>query len=334
MKRRTFLSAAAAGLGALCTPAIAQVTRGGRPPVIGYLQVAPRTATTHLVAALEAGFRELGYVPGQSLVLEPRFADGQAARLPALAAELVALQPQAVVTVLNNATLAVRGATRTIPIVTALGTDLVETGLVQSLSRPGGNVTGLTLDVSKEILGKRTQILREAVPGVTRIAVLFGPDYQTGSLRGSTLADIEDAARALGLGFAKLELPREPERFSDAYAAVARERGTALYVVGEPFTFQHRRVIAELAVKHRLPSVFGASEHITAGGLIGYGHDLADLFRRAAGHVDRILRGANPAELPIEQPAKFRLVVNQGTAKALGLEIPRLLLLRADQVLE
>lgn len=301
---------------------------------IGFLQIAPGAATRHLQAALEAGLRERGYVPGKNVVMEYRFADGEAQRLPALAAELVALRPDAIVTVLNPVTHAVKGATTTIPIVTALGTDMVESGLVQSLSRPGGNVTGMTLDVGREIIGKRLQLLREAAPGTARIAVLAGPASMGGAFRGKVLEVIEQAATGLGLKVREVELPRSPQQFAASFAAMAGERATALYVYGDPFTFANRRQLVELAAQHRLPTIFGAREYVDSGGLIAYGADLADLFRRSAGHVDRILKGARPGELPVEQPSKFELIVNQKTARTLNLTMPASLLLQADTVLQ
>jgi putative ABC transport system substrate-binding protein len=299
---------------------------------VAYLQTAPRTATNHFLSAMEQSFRELGYQPGKTLVLDYRFADGKVERLPELARELAALKPDVFVTALNPVTVSVLRVAPNIPIVTTVGTDMVEAGLAQSLARPGGTVTGLTLDVGPDIIAKRLQLLREAVPAVSRLLIAANPDFSARSGRPSS--DLETTARSLGLDVQVLDIGGDPERFSAAFADTAGGSAAALYIFGDPFTFSHRKQLVGLAAKHRLPAVAGAREYADDGALFAYGADIGDLYRRAAGYVDRILKGAKAADLPIEQPSKFQFIVNQRTAKALGITLPPSFLLRADEVLE
>jgi putative ABC transport system substrate-binding protein len=269
--------------------------------------------------------RERGYVEGQTVVFEARGADGSSERLATLAAELVRLKVDVIVTSTSAAVQAVRRAAATIPVVMTSGNPL-ETGLVASLARPGGNVTGLTT-LSVELSAKRLELAREIVPGASRVAILGAGTAASGLYVRETQA----AARALGVRLHVVSAP-SPAELDGAFSKIARERPAALLVIPSPVFFGERGRLAALAVTHRLPTVYASREWVEAGGLIAYGANLADLFRRAAGYVDRILKGARPGDLPIEQPTKFDLVVNARTAKALGLTIPPSVLSRADVV--
>lgn len=300
---------------------------------VAYLQTAPRAATNHFLAAMEDAFRQLGYHPGRNLILDYRFADGKPEQLSTLADELALLKPHVFVTALNPVTVSVMRISGTIPIVTTVGTDMVEARLVQSLARPGGNVTGLTLDVGRDIIAKRLQLLREAVPGTARLLIAANPDFAARGRPGA-LSDLQDTARSLGFEVRMLNIGKDPERFPASFAAAADGPAVALYIFGDPFTFTHRKQLAELAAKHRIPAIAGAREYADQGALLSYGADIRDLYRRAAGYVDRILKGAKAADLPIEQPSKFQFIVNLRTAKLLGVSIPPPLLVRADELLQ
>ena len=300
---------------------------------IGYLASGwgSGTANPRPLEAFRQGLRELGWVEGQNIVIEYRFAEGRSDRLPGLADELVRLKVDVIAASPTPAALAARNATRTIPIVGMSLTEPVKLGLVSSLARPDGNVTGVTYGADTDIFGKQLGLLKEAVPKVRRVAVLSNPasspahPYQIGSVKA--------AARSLGVQLQLLEA-REPGEFDGAFAAMAKERAGALLAVGDPMFFLHRTRLAELAVKSRLPSMSTQAQWVEAGGLMSYGPSVPDLYRRAAGYVDKILKGAKPGDLPIEEPTRFELVVNLKTAKALGLTMPPSLLLRADSVLE
>jgi putative ABC transport system substrate-binding protein len=287
-----------------------------------------------LVEAFHQGLRELGWVEGQNIAMESRYAEGRYERLPALAAELVRLKPDVIVAGITAAALAAKNVTRTIPIVVGVSLDPVGSGLVASLARPGGNVTGLSL-MGVEITAKQMELLKEAVPKVSRVAVLRYPGAppSTHPTHPAMVKEAERAARLLGIQLQVLAA-RGPEDFDSAFSAMARERAEALLVLPDAmFTLQRTR-LAELAAKHRLPAMYGLKEHAEAGGLIAYGADLRYNYRRAAAYVDKILKGAKPADLPVEQPMKFELVINMKTAKALGLTIPPSVLVRADHVIE
>jgi putative ABC transport system substrate-binding protein len=265
-------------------------------------------------------------------VIEYRDAEGKRERLPALAAELVALKVDVIVVTSTPAGLAARQATRTIPIVLGWVVDPVGSGLVTSLARPGGNVTGLS-SLARELVGKRLELLKQAVPGVSRIAVIWHPgDY--GERTESEMHNAEDvAARTLGVRRQVLEA-RGPEDFDRAFSDIARARADAVVVQSTNVFFIERRRLVDLAAKNRLPAMYPTREFVDAGGLMSYAANTADLLRRAATYVDKILKGAKPANLPVEQPTKFELVINLKTAKVLGLTIPPSLLQRADQVIE
>jgi len=299
---------------------------------IGYLSTNLAT-NPHIQEAFRQGLRDLGYVEGRNVVIEYRDAEGKYERLPALAAELVALKVDVIVAAAgNNLAMAAKQATRTIPIVFAAVSDPVAFGLVTSLARPGGNVTGTSV-ISSELVGKRLELLTQAVPGVSRVAILWLPGALGERTEKDMLQQADVAARALGVRLQFVEA-RGPADLDRAFSDMTRARAGALTVLpSNMFLREHRRLV-DLAAKHRLPAVYTVKEYVDAGGLMTYGPNLADVVRRAATYVDKILKGAKPAELPVEQPTKFELVINLKTAKALGLTIPPSVLGRADQVIE
>lgn len=290
------------------------------------LAVAP---STPLAEAFRQGLREHGYVEGQNLAFEYRYAEGRADRLPALAAELVRLKVDVIVTESNMAALAAKRATETIPIVMAIAGDPVKAGVVGSLARPGGNVTGLTL-MHPELSGKRLQLLKEAVPRIALVAVIWNP---TDPAAVDFLRETEVAARSLGLRLHVIEA-RAPAELDAAFKAVADARPSAFFTLPGGMFQDNQTRILEFAKKNRLPGVFPNRVFVEAGGLISYGPNLAASSRRAAAFVDKLLKGAKPADLPIEQPTTFELVINLKTARALGLTIPASVLVRADQAIE
>ena len=327
MNRRAFVT----GLGAvLAMPLAAEAQQAGKVGRVGYLLGATREQTSHLVKAFEDGLRDLGYVPGRNVVIEYRFADGKVERLPQLAQDLVRLKVDVIVTGSNQHVIAAKQATTTIPIVMVYVRDPVGAGLVASVSRPRGNVTGLSQDVGAEIPGKRLALLKEFVPKLSRVAVLANPDFLPAL---ATLKAMEAPARTLGMTVVRFDA-RGPGDLEGVFAAVTRARSDALVVTGGPVQFNMRTQIAQLALRHRLPSISAITEDVEAGGLMSYGASLTDQWRRAATYVDKILKGAKPADLPVEQPTKFDLLINLKTAKALGFTIPASLLARADQVIE
>jgi putative ABC transport system substrate-binding protein len=278
--------------------------------------------------AFEQRLRELGYVEGQNLSIEFRNAEGKTDKLPGLAAELVRLKVDVVVVATDPATRAVKEASAKIPIVmVSVNYDPVELGYIASLARPGTNVTGV-LFLHRELTGKRLELFKEMLPAVKRVAVLSDP------LAAEQLRAVEAANRSMGLKLHSIELRNPSYDVESAFRAVLRAQAEALLVLTTPVIFRERSKIAQLALKHRLPTSFAHREHVDAGGLMSYGPNFADMWRFAAVYVDKILKGANAAELPVEQPTKFELVINLKTAKALGLTIPPSLLLRADQVID
>jgi putative ABC transport system substrate-binding protein len=316
-------------LALLAAPLAAEAQQPGSVHRIGYLQPAPRESTAHMLKALEDGLRELGYVPGGNLVVEYRFADGRAERLPDLAAELVRLKPDViVVAATTTAVQAARKATTAIPIVMPIAGDPVETGLVASLARPGGNITGLSV-MSSQLSGKRLELLKTVAPSVSRVAVLSNA---TSANIPRQMRETEAAARTLGVQLLPVEV-RGPEDLEKAFQSAANGRANALVVLDDFFVFAHATTIVKLAAAHRLVAIYGFREFVQAGGLMAYSVNVADLYHRAAIYVDRILKGAKPADLPVEQPTKFDLVINLKTAKALGLAIPPAVLARVDEVI-
>ena len=296
---------------------------------IGFLGAGSYSSGDPRVEALRQGLRELGYAEGRNLAFEFRWARGNADRLSTLAAELAKLKVDAIVTQGTQATNAARRAVTTVPIVFAVAGDPVGTGLVTSLARPGGNVTGLT-DIAPEIAGKRLELLREAVPGITRIAVLWNPANPSAAPQ---MKDTGTVARSLGLRVLSLEL-RDVSQLEGAFATAAQDQARAVIVLSDGALYGRRVQIAELAAKHRLPCVAWTPEFADSGCLLAYGANVVEMHRRAATFVDKVLKGASPGGLPVEQPTKFELVVNLKTAKALGLTIPPTVLARADRIIE
>jgi putative ABC transport system substrate-binding protein len=329
MERRTFMAMLTGGIAA--APLAAEAQQAAKIARIGFLAT-NLAATPHSREAFLQGLRDLGYVEGRNVVIEYRDAEGKLDRLPALAAELVALKVDVIVAPPTVAALAAKQATRTLPIVFAVAGDPVQSGLITSLARPGGNVTGLST-LALELVGKRLELLKQAVPGVTRVAVLWQPGGQGERTDKNLLKEADVAARALGVRLQFVEA-RRPADFDRAFADMTRARTGALTVLGNNMFIIERRRLVDLAAKTRLPAVYGGREFVDAGGLMAYAPNAADLFRRAATYVDKILKGANPADLPVEQPTKFELVINLKTAKALGLTIPQSVLGRADEVIQ
>jgi putative ABC transport system substrate-binding protein len=327
--RRTFLAGSGAVL--LGAPLVADAQPAGRVPRIGFLGTRAPSDMSPQLDAFRQGLRELGRVEGQNIVIDYRFAEGRFDRLPDLAAELVRLKVDIIVTAGTSGVAAARKATDTIPIVMIAGSaDPVGLGFIASLARPGGNVTGLSFSVSSEIFGKGLQLLKETLPKVRRVAILSNPDNPVQPLN---IRDVNVASRSLGVQLQLLEA-RGPNDFDGAFAAMATERVGALLVVVDPVFILHRTRLADLAARSRLPAAYGTRESVEAGGLMSYGPSLRDLFRRSATFVDKILKGAKPGDLPVEQPTKFELVINLKTAKALGLTIPPSLLQRADEIIQ
>lgn len=327
--RRTWLMGS---LSLLTAPVVAAAQGTGKVFRIGLLGGSPPTspAAGHVWAAFFQGLRDLGYIEGRNLVIEGRWYGDNLEQLPALAAELVQLQVDVIVAGAAPAPEAAKGATSTIPIVVPNHTDPVAGGLVASLARPGSNVTGMSL-LLRELVGKQLELLKEVVPGLNRIAALTNPDLPGHEL---DMEELAVAARVLGMRASFLKA-RAPGAFADAFSAATKQRAGALFILrGGSMFFGHRDRLAELAVRSRLPTMNPLKEYVEAGGLMAYGIDIPDSFRRAAGYVDRIFRGARPGDLPIEQPRKFELVINLKTSRALGLPIPRSVLTRADQIIE
>jgi len=278
--------------------------------------------------AFVQGLRELGYVEGRNLVIEWRTAEGKFDRFHEIVAELVSIKVDVIVTVMNPMTKAAKEVTQTVPIVMGASTNPVEQGLVRSLSRPGGNVTGLSLDAGPEMVGKRLQLVKELLPAVSRVVVLGA------KLEGLNERATQLVGRAVGMSLLFVE-PDAAQQYAAAFASIARERPDALLVAAAAANYAQRHRIIEFAAKNKLPVMYPTRDFPEAGGLVSYGWDLSELYRtRVAGYVDRILRGARPAELPVERPTKFELVVNLKSAKAIGVTIPPSLLLRADAVIE
>jgi putative ABC transport system substrate-binding protein len=312
----------------LVAPALAFAQSPVRVARIGVLRTSRAASSDPATNGFRQGLRDLGYVEGQNLHLEFRWADGRPERIPVLAAELVQANPDVLVTGGEQAILALKRATSTIPIVMGASNDPVGAGLVDSLARPGANVTGMTV-VAPEVSRKRLQLLKEVLPRATRIAVLADPSYPATAL---DLAETRKAAQALGLRLETVEA-RTPADIEPAIVA-ARDRADALLPVGDPFLTSHRARIAELAAKHRIPAIYYWREFVDAGGLMAYGPNLRESYRRAATFVDKILKGARPSDLPVERPTTFELTINLKTAKAQGITIPQAVLVRADHIIE
>jgi putative ABC transport system substrate-binding protein len=325
LDRRTFIGGVVGGL--LAAPLAAWGQQVRKTPVIGYL--IERSGPTSFDEAFRLGLRELGYTEGRNVVVGYRWADGKTERLPALAAELVRLKVDVIVTSGTPGGLAAKNATSTIPIVIASGPDLVGDGLVASYSRPGGNITGLSV-FARELSGKRLEILKEAIPGMTRVAAAFNT-LNPGTR--SLFKETEVAAAKLGLTALPLDI-QFPEGVEPAFAEAVRLKASAVVIISDQATIAHRAELGSAALQHRLPTIFANKVYLEGGGLMSYGPDIIELWRHAAAYVDRILKGAKPADMPIEQPTRFELVINLKTAAALGLAIPPALLQRADELIQ
>jgi putative ABC transport system substrate-binding protein len=327
MTVRALIGLTGLGLGLLLAPPAGEAQQPSRTPRIGVISTGTLATATPNVEAFREGLRELGLVDGRTVVIEYRWAEGRAERFPALAVELVDLKVDLILASSTPVALAAKNATTTIPIVFATAADPVGS-LVASLARPGGNVTGLSL-LAPEITARQLQLLKEGVPRASRVAVLSNP---ANSYTPRMVTETEAAARSLGLRVHVLGA-RGAEELEGAFAAITKERPDAFFTLADPVLFAHRARIAEFANRNRLPAMYPHREYAEAGGLMAYGADLRDNFRRAATFVDKILKGAKPADLPVEQPTKFELVINLKTAKALGLTIPPAVLARADEVI-
>jgi len=328
VERRVFL---AGTLGLLAAPLAAEAQQATRVPRIGYLH--PNLAASpHLTEAFRHGLRNRGYVEGRNVVIEYRDAEGKFERLPALAAQLVALPVDVIVASGTLAALAGKHATSSIPIVFPTVGDPVTDGLVTSLARPGGNITGVS-NLTPELVGKGLELLKEAIPGVSPVAVLWQPSGFVERTRNDVRKRTDVAGRALGMRLRFVEAGG-PEDFDRAFSDIARARAGGVIVVTTALFSQQRRRLVDLAAKFRVPAVYGSRDSVDVGGLMSYGPNFADSFQRAATYVDRILKGAKPADLPVEQPTKFELSINLKTAKALGLTIPPAVLARADEILQ
>jgi ABC-type uncharacterized transport system substrate-binding protein len=332
MKRREFITllggAAAAWPVAARAQQAAKVARIGCI-VTGSLESPEQRAT---VDAFRQGLRERGYVEGQNIIIEYRAADGRIERFPELATELVRLNLDLIVASNTPAALAAKQATTAIPIVVPVMGDPVGDGLASSLARPGGNVTGMTF-LGPELATKRLELLKQAFPTMSRVAALWHPGAYGDSTMKEMMGKLAAAAGTLQVQLQLVEV-RGAAEFDRAFLAMGRERADALIVLPSPMLFSERRHIVDLATKHRLPSIAMAREFAELGGLMAYGANLPDLFRRAATYVDKILQGAKPADLPVEQPIKFEFVINLKTAKALGLAVPLIMQMTADEVIE
>jgi putative ABC transport system substrate-binding protein len=316
----------------LAVGVIAEAQQAKKVPRIGYLSAADPTRESARSEAIRLALRELGYIEGQNIAIEYRYAEGKRDRQPELAAELVRLKVDIIlVTGAEVLVQAAKNATKTIPIVMMRGADPVEAGLVESLARPGGNVTGIT-NLSTDLGGKRLELLKDAAPKVARVAVLYEPTVRADVFQVKEVLPV--AARALRLTIQPWEV-RAGDDFEKVFAALSKERPNGLYVSGgSPRMMANRKRIADLALKSRLPSMYQNREFVDAGGLMSYGADEADSYRRVAYFVDRILKGAKPADLPVEQPTKFELVINLKTAKQIGLTIPPEVLARANRLIK
>jgi putative ABC transport system substrate-binding protein len=310
----------------LALGSLAEAQSPGKVYRIGFLSTNPPDA--HAWDALLDGLRGRGYIEGRNILFERRFSEGKAERFPEFAAEMVRLKADIIIVTTTPAAFAAKNATQTIPIIIPTALDPVGTGLVASLARPGGNITGLS-SLAPELSGKRLELLKEVVPGMTRVAVLWNP---ANPANASVWKETQAAARALGLQLQSQEV-RGPQDIEGAFALTAQARPDALLVLSDSLINMHRQQIAEFVTQKHLPSVFASTEGVMAGGLMSYGPSLPDRYRRTAYYVDRILKGAKPADLPVEQPIKFEFIINLKAAKQIGLTIPPNVLARADKVI-
>jgi len=330
MDRRAFLILVSGSTVGAPFPAGAQ--EAGKVARIGYVST-NLAANRHVVESFRAGLRDLGYVEGRNLVIEYRSAEGQLQRFPALAAELVALKVDVIVTANTQAALAAKQVTTIIPIVFAGPPDPVSSGLVTNLARPGSNITGLSSLPTPQLVGKSLELLTQALPSRTRVAALWHRDYPE-QMQQDILGAVDSAARALGVHLQLVEARGGPANFDKAFSEMTRAHAESLTVLTSVLFMSERRRLVDLAAKHRIPAVYAVRDFVDDGGLMSYGPLWADIYRRAATHVDKILKGTKPGDLPIEQPTKFELVINMKTARALGLTIPQSILVRADEIIQ
>ena len=330
MDRRAFITVVG-GASILAVPLAADAQQAGKVPRLGFLSLTSPSDRPPLLDAFRQRLRELGWVEGQNIVIDYRYAQDRVDRLPDLAAELVRLKVDLIVASAGTqAATAAKNATETIPIVMIYVRDPVGTGLIASLARPGGNVTGVSGSAGLEMFAKQLELLKETVPKIRRVAILSNPDNAYHQL---AIREVNVAARSLGVELQLLEA-RGPNEFDGAFAAMAKERVGALFVMSDAIFSSHQTRLVDLAARSRLPAAYGIREYVEAGGLMSYGPSFLDLFRRSTTFVDKILKGAKPADLPVEQPTKFELVINLKAAKVLGFEVPPLLIARADELIE
>ncbi len=330
MNRRQFITLL--GGAAVAWPLAARAQQASKMPRIGMLSPGHSELADATLEAFRQGLRELGYAEGQNIDIEHRYGEWKLDRLPSLAAELIASKVDLIVARSTTAARAAKEATGAIPIVVIAMADPIEDDLVANLARPGGNVTGTTF-LGPELVAKRLQLLRDVIPGLSRVAALWHPRAYSERTMAGILKEVEVAARTLGLQL-QLVSAVGPDEFASAFSVITSERADAFIVLPSPMLFGEYRRIVSLAASSRLPAMYQAREFVDAGGLMSYGANLSDLFRRTATYVDKILKGANPADLPVEQPTKFELVINLKTARELGLTITRDFLLVADEVIE
>jgi len=326
MDRRTFIASMVGAV--LSAPLGVQAQQAGKIYRVGFLWDSP-AVWPHALEGFRQGLRDLGWAEGRNIVVEYRWAEGRFDRLPGLAEELVRLKVDVIVAPTSIYAGAAKRATSTIPIVFASHADPIGSGHVASLARPGANATGLTIIMS-ETMAKSLELLKATIPGLTRVAVIWDPATPS---HVPGLKAVEAVGRTLGVRLQALAV-RSATEFDSAFSSIVQERAGAVLVLSTPVFMGEAKRLAELALTHKLPTMFGPREHVEAGGLLSYGPDRADLYRRAAAYVDKILKGANPADLPVQQATKFELVINLKTAKALGLTIPQSVLLRADQIID
>ena len=326
MRRREFITILGT---AAALPLAAHAQQTAKLPRVGWLSPGSQTSDQNFLASFRDGLRELGWMVGQNIAIESRWADGKFERLPDLAAELVRLKVDVIVANVTQASLAAKRATTTIPIVMVGVGDPLGSSLVDSLARPSGNITGPS-SMLAEASAKQLALLKETVPSASPVAVLWNPANPV--WQASALKQTEAAARAMGLRLQLLEA-RGPDELESAFAAMTKERASALFVPADIIFVRYAQQMADLAARHRLPAMYGFREHVEAGGLMSYAASFSVMFRRAAAFVDKILKGAKPADLPVEQPTKFELVINIKTAKALGITIPQSVLQLADEVI-
>src|SRR5215472_15271391 len=329
---RRYLGIVVAALCLLLTaPLAADAQQAGKVPRIGFLSLTSPSDRPSLLDAFRQSLRGLGWVEGQNIVIDYRYAQDRVDRLPDLAAELVRLKVDLIVASAGTqVAVAAKNATEAIAIVMIYVRDPVGNGLIASLARPGGNVTGVSGSAGLEMFAKQLELLKETVAKIRRVAILSNP---TNAYHQLAIREVNVAARSLGVQLQLLEA-RGPNEFDGAFAAMAKERVGALLVLSDVMLNSHRTRLADLAARSRLPAIYGVRESVEAGGLMSYGPSFLDLFRRAATYVDKILKGASPGELPVEQPTKFELVINLKTARALGITVPQSLLARADEVVQ